>query len=96
MSFFTLDGGNSFLAVWRIIVGLSLIPAFGTLYQRLTLPEAPRYIESKKIHSEEDNIDEVKKGETDADKRESDVDTDTVPVGEKKAHFAGRYPTFII
>ncbi|TFK46568.1 MFS general substrate transporter [Heliocybe sulcata] len=29
--------------VWRIIVGLSLIPAFGTLYQRLTLPEAKRF-----------------------------------------------------
>ncbi|KZT59376.1 MFS general substrate transporter [Calocera cornea HHB12733] len=29
--------------VWRIIVGLALIPAFGTLYQRLTLPESIRY-----------------------------------------------------
>ncbi|KZT18674.1 MFS general substrate transporter [Neolentinus lepideus HHB14362 ss-1] len=29
--------------VWRIIVGLSLIPAFATLYQRLTLPEAKRF-----------------------------------------------------
>ncbi|KZO96779.1 MFS general substrate transporter [Calocera viscosa TUFC12733] len=29
--------------VWRIIVGLALIPAFGTLYQRLTLPESVRY-----------------------------------------------------
>ena len=34
--------------VWRIVVGLSLIPAFGTLYQRLTLPESTRYVESKK------------------------------------------------
>ncbi|KZO96778.1 MFS general substrate transporter [Calocera viscosa TUFC12733] len=29
--------------IWRIIVGLALIPAFGTLYQRLTLPESVRY-----------------------------------------------------
>jgi hypothetical protein len=29
--------------VWRIIIALSLIPAFGTLYQRLTLPESTRY-----------------------------------------------------
>ncbi|KAF4599068.1 hypothetical protein EYR40_006157 [Pleurotus pulmonarius] len=28
-------------AVWRITVGLSLIPAFATIYQRLTLPESP-------------------------------------------------------
>ncbi|KAJ7628959.1 major facilitator superfamily domain-containing protein [Roridomyces roridus] len=33
--------------VWRIVVGISLIPAFGTLYQRLTLPEAKRYEESQ-------------------------------------------------
>ncbi|KAJ7459610.1 major facilitator superfamily domain-containing protein [Mycena galericulata] len=34
--------------VWRIVVGLSLIPAFATLYQRLTLPEATRFIDSQK------------------------------------------------
>ncbi|KAJ7137011.1 major facilitator superfamily domain-containing protein [Mycena epipterygia] len=33
--------------VWRIVVGLSLIPAFGTLYQRLTLPESVRFKESQ-------------------------------------------------
>jgi PHS family inorganic phosphate transporter-like MFS transporter len=36
------------IPVWRIIVGLSLIPAFGTLYQRLTLPESTRYEESQR------------------------------------------------
>jgi len=35
-------------AVWRIAIGLALIPAFGTLYQRLTLPESTRYIASQK------------------------------------------------
>lgn len=30
-------------SVWRIVVGLSLVPAFGTLYHRLTLPEATRF-----------------------------------------------------
>jgi len=34
--------------VWRIVIGLSLIPAFATLYQRLTLPESKRYIASQK------------------------------------------------
>ncbi|KAJ7075608.1 inorganic phosphate transporter [Mycena belliarum] len=33
--------------VWRIVVGVSLVPAFGTLYQRLTLPESTRFIESQ-------------------------------------------------
>ncbi|KAF6759249.1 phosphate transporter [Ephemerocybe angulata] len=35
--------------VWRIVVGLSLIPAFSTLYQRLTLGESARYEASKKL-----------------------------------------------
>ncbi|CCA74169.1 probable PHO84-Inorganic phosphate permease [Serendipita indica DSM 11827] len=29
--------------IWRILIGLSLIPAFGTLYQRLTLPESRKF-----------------------------------------------------
>jgi len=41
--------------VWRIVVGISLIPAFGTLYQRLTLPEAKRYKESRDI------VDQIRK-----------------------------------
>ncbi|KAF5390089.1 hypothetical protein D9757_003737 [Collybiopsis confluens] len=35
--------------VWRIVVGLSLIPAFGTLYQRLTMPESKRFTEAKRM-----------------------------------------------
>ena len=38
--------------VWRICVGLSLVPAFGTLYQRLTLPESTRFKEMRKGHEE--------------------------------------------
>ncbi|KAI0060473.1 MFS general substrate transporter [Artomyces pyxidatus] len=30
--------------VWRIVIALSLIPALGTLYQRLTLPESTRFL----------------------------------------------------
>ena len=29
--------------IWRVLIGLSLIPAFGTLYQRLTLPESRKF-----------------------------------------------------
>lgn len=46
--------------VWRIVVGISLIPAFGTLYQRLTLPEATRYTKAHKIGDEE-YVDEKEK-----------------------------------
>ncbi|KAF8662103.1 hypothetical protein AX16_001213 [Volvariella volvacea WC 439] len=38
---------------WRIVIGVSLVPAFGTLYQRLALPESTRYIASKKLSGNE-------------------------------------------
>lgn len=43
--------------VWRIVVGVSLVPAFGTLYQRLTLPESARFITSQKLRGEEADAD---------------------------------------
>ncbi|TFY51618.1 hypothetical protein EVG20_g10919 [Dentipellis fragilis] len=46
---------------WRIAVGLSLIPACGTLYQRLTLPESTRYLKATKKEEEDDPIAELKK-----------------------------------
>ncbi|KAF8968784.1 phosphate transporter [Flammula alnicola] len=39
--------------VWRIVIGFSLIPAFGTLYQRLTLPESTRYVLAQKIRHQD-------------------------------------------
>lgn len=42
--------------VWRIVIGVSLVPAFGTLYQRLTLPEATRYTEAQKVVHEEEEL----------------------------------------
>ncbi|KAF9045115.1 phosphate transporter [Panaeolus papilionaceus] len=39
--------------VWRIIIGVSLIPAFGTLYQRLTLPESTRFKASQALTHQE-------------------------------------------
>ncbi|KAI0330975.1 MFS general substrate transporter [Cubamyces sp. BRFM 1775] len=60
-----VDGKTSKVdGVWRILVGLSLIPAFGTLYQRLTLPESTRYVESRKGNvpvPDEESIEELKK-----------------------------------
>ncbi|RDX42220.1 MFS general substrate transporter [Lentinus brumalis] len=60
-----VDGHTSRVdGVWRILVGLSLIPAFGTLYQRLTLPESTRYTEARKAAQrvqDEESIEELKK-----------------------------------
>ncbi|KAJ7895266.1 hypothetical protein B0H14DRAFT_3426413 [Mycena olivaceomarginata] len=78
--------------VWRIVVGLSLIPAFGTLYQRLTLPESTRSVASQNKDTEKlkkDNAVTVTKVEPD-----SPVETNNRSTGvsapqvvKKKAHF---------
>jgi PHS family inorganic phosphate transporter-like MFS transporter len=79
-----LPNTEIYLVVWRICVGLSLIPAFGTLYQRLTLGEARRFEKSKLID-----------GETGEIKKEIDVEVQAVdeeePRRKKKTHFRGEY-----
>lgn len=45
-------GGSKADGVWRIIVGLSLIPAVATLYQRLVLPESKRYLKSRSLEGD--------------------------------------------
>ncbi|KAG6906723.1 hypothetical protein DXG01_012413 [Tephrocybe rancida] len=55
--------------VWRIVVGVSLVPAFATLYQRLTLPESTRFLASQKLKNantyaeEGDAIAEIKRAQ---------------------------------
>ncbi|KLO05379.1 MFS general substrate transporter [Schizopora paradoxa] len=49
--------------VWRICVGLSLVPAVGTLYQRLTLPEARRWREARGDDVAGDGTDGAEKGD---------------------------------
>jgi len=50
--------------VWRICVGLSLVPCFATLYQRLTLPEATRYNEAQsRAVGEDADIENKKHGD---------------------------------
>jgi len=79
---------------WRIVVGVALIPAFGTLYQRLTLPESTRFLASEKLKSgnraqEEDAIAQLKQAQraeeikfnnkhVPAEKDERDASTDEV------------------
>lgn len=45
-----------------MVVGLSLIPAFGTLYQRLRLPESTRFAEARAraLQNDEDDINALK------------------------------------
>lgn len=83
------------LTVWRIVVGVSLVPAFATLYQRLTLPEAKRYEDAHQnadLHSD-DSLENLKK-----EKEGVTVDTEAVDnsalharqiADNKKGHFAG-------
>ncbi|KAL4080531.1 major facilitator superfamily domain-containing protein [Scleroderma citrinum] len=74
--------------VWRIVVGLSLIPAFGTLYQRLTLPEADRYTKSKNMSTDEDDIKDEKKGISDSAASDRSYQPDEPEAAlERKAHF---------
>lgn len=67
--------------VWRIVVALSLIPAFGTLYQRLTLPEARRFEAARKLNDEDEELQREKRamhGDVE-EKKGSAVVTETQP-----------------
>lgn len=48
-----LDKGeyNQLDAVWRIQMGLGLVPAFATLWARLTMPEGRKYIQSQELNT---------------------------------------------
>ncbi|KAH7333875.1 inorganic phosphate transporter [Rhizoctonia solani] len=82
-------------AVWRIVVGVSLIPAFGTLYQRLTLPESTRFSKTRNTEADEAQKEadaqnekeaELKKATLDASSSEqSSVQAEVAEV-KKKAH----------
>jgi len=74
--------GSKIDGVWRIVVGFSLIPAFGTLYQRLTLPESTRFKKSQAIREEEevDEIELEKRKQTEAEASESGEDNGAIAV----------------
>lgn len=73
---------SSPVIVWRIIVGVSLIPAFATLYQRLTLPESTRFLASQEPTIEMDDIETLKREQAVA---EASQDGSSVQVAEKHA-----------
>ena len=47
----TLKAGhyNKLDGVWRLQIGLALVPAFATLYWRLTMPESKKYLQSGEL-----------------------------------------------
>ncbi|KAG8678058.1 hypothetical protein FRC09_020150, partial [Ceratobasidium sp. 395] len=83
-------------AVWRIVVGLSLIPAFGTLYQRLTLPESTRFSktrnnnveadEAQKEPNEKETVTEQTKEATSSSSNDASSGVQTEVDVKKKAH----------
>ncbi|KAG6827238.1 hypothetical protein H0H92_012694 [Tricholoma furcatifolium] len=91
--------------VWRIVIGISLIPGFATLYQRLTLPESSRFLASEKLKNatsaaeEGDAIAELKRAQRAEDAKmgnvtpeeAKDVEDDVSLEVEKKAHFKGDF-----
>lgn len=85
--------------VWRIVVGLSLIPAFGTLYQRLTLPESTRFKKSQdpELVEEGDVKKETVVVEAGIHTAESEGSVDEKPSAvpaSKKAHFIDVFQYF--
>jgi MFS transporter, PHS family, inorganic phosphate transporter len=80
---------------WRIIVGVSLVPAFGTLYQRLVLPESERFRATRKTATSvpaDEDLEKVTDGKL-GDGKEIDTSEEdtpaTTPAAPKKAHWAG-------
>ncbi|KAJ1303975.1 hypothetical protein OPQ81_008385 [Rhizoctonia solani] len=62
-------------AVWRIVVGVSLIPAFGTLYQRLTLPESTRFSKTRNTEADEAQKETDAQNEKEAEIKKAALDT---------------------
>lgn len=83
--------------VWRIIVGVSLVPAFGTLYQRLTLPESQAFLKTRGQQDPESEIEDLKKAQAAEEKKaesattdsNSESETPSTPSPGNTAHFRG-------
>ncbi|KAF7304109.1 MFS domain-containing protein [Mycena indigotica] len=80
--------------VWRIVVGVSLVPAFGTLYQRLTLPESTRFIASQDRSQDIMELKRAQAQELGLEKGDESSSDDKVSTGDsvvggvkKEAHF---------
>ncbi|KDN36081.1 hypothetical protein RSAG8_11103, partial [Rhizoctonia solani AG-8 WAC10335] len=80
---------NQVDAVWRIIVGLSLIPAFCTLYQRFVMPESDRFNKTRSPEVDESQKDDAEKKETQIkDRVQSKSPSDRSSVSAPQAQIA--------
>ncbi|CAE6508139.1 unnamed protein product [Rhizoctonia solani] len=75
-------------AVWRIVVGLSLIPAFGTLYQRLTLPESTRFNKTRNTEADEAQKETDPENEKEGELKKAAVDTSSSEQSSVQAEVA--------
>ena len=83
----TMEAGHTSKVdgAWRIVVGVSLVPAFATLYQRLTLPEAKRFKEAQMLGHEDDDIEELKrKADADVAAADSEKKSSVTSAAEKE------------
>ena len=72
------------------MVGLSLIPAFGTLYQRLTLGESTRFLKSKNLPDDEGSTSDIEDNKHGVDEKAvTPTTTDAPEAHGKTAHFTG-------
>jgi PHS family inorganic phosphate transporter-like MFS transporter len=84
------DGHYSQLdAVWRIQMGLALIPAFATLWPRLHMPEGKKYKESRELNTPSSSSSSVHHGNT---KSLLDSDVGAVPGPESTPHETAQNP----
>ncbi|KAH8087124.1 major facilitator superfamily domain-containing protein [Cristinia sonorae] len=75
--------------VWRIVIGVSLIPAFGTLYHRLTLPETTRFIKASaglRVQDEESSRPVPTNEKTHTSGSSSEASSSSDPVEPKTSH----------
>lgn len=79
-------------AIWRLQIGLALVPCFALLYFRLTMPESRKFLQSTELssiarahlHASESSLDKEKtalgvEGHTTADRRTSVIEANAVP-----------------
>lgn len=80
--------------VWRIVIGVSLIPAFGTLYQRITMPESKRYMEAKQMtdRNSETDLEKEIRVIKEADQHSEGISGSSSDIEEKKRAGANAHP----
>lgn len=86
---------NQLDAVWRIQMGVALIPAAATLWPRLTMPEGKKYLESQALNDSRSTLaseNSLKKG----GEKEVGSDTDVAPPMVEPTANKAKFNTFFV